>query len=262
MELTIDRLTKQFGASIAVDRVSATLRPGVYGLLGANGAGKTTLMRMLCDVLKPTSGSVLYDGVDIAALGADYRALLGYLPQDFGYYPDFTALDFMRYLASLKGMDRARAVSYTHLDVYKRQHERHPMRGAASQRQRRVRQQLQVRVGVGHGRLQSGRIDHAVLPLLALLAEQRVVKNRLCPNFANHERSRPFGFIDPNQSARFSVSMADIAFLLLIFFLVATTMNVDTGLVRVLPPMPDPNVKQALLSTCRWSVDSPLITTL
>ena len=101
MELTIDRLTKQFGASIAVDRVSATLRPGVYGLLGANGAGKTTLMRMLCDVLKPTSGSVLYDGVDIAALGADYRALLGYLPQDFGYYPDFTALDFMRYLASL-----------------------------------------------------------------------------------------------------------------------------------------------------------------
>ena len=109
MELTIDRLTKQFGASIAVDRVSATLRPGVYGLLGANGAGKTTLMRMLCDVLKPTSGSVLYDGVDIAALGADYRALLGYLPQDFGYYPDFTALDFMRYLASLKGMDRARA---------------------------------------------------------------------------------------------------------------------------------------------------------
>lgn len=64
---------------------------------------------MLCDVLKPTSGSVLYDGVDIAALGADYRALLGYLPQDFGYYPDFTALDFMRYLASLKGMDRARA---------------------------------------------------------------------------------------------------------------------------------------------------------
>lgn len=109
MELAIDRLTKQFGSAIAVDRVSATFTPGVYGLLGANGAGKTTLMRMICDVLKPTSGSVLYDGTDIAKLGADYRAHLGYLPQDFGYYPDFSALDFMLYLGSLKGIDRRTA---------------------------------------------------------------------------------------------------------------------------------------------------------
>ena len=109
MELTLDRLTKHFGASIAVDRVSATFTPGVYGLLGANGAGKTTLMRMLCDVLKPTSGSVLCDGMDIVRLGADYRAHLGYLPQEFGYYPDFTALDFMLYLASLKGIGRHEA---------------------------------------------------------------------------------------------------------------------------------------------------------
>ena len=64
MELTLDRLTKQFGARIAVDRVSATLTPGVTGLLGANGAGKTTLMRMVCDVLRPTGGQILLDGRD------------------------------------------------------------------------------------------------------------------------------------------------------------------------------------------------------
>ena len=103
MELKLDRLTKQFGAKIAVDRVSATLIPGVTGLLGPNGAGKTTLMRMVCDVLRPTSGQILLDGTDAGTLGDEYRAMLGYLPQDFGYYPDFTALDFMRYMATLKG---------------------------------------------------------------------------------------------------------------------------------------------------------------
>jgi len=106
MELTLDRLTKQFGARIAVDRVSAKLGPGVTGLLGANGAGKTTLMRMVCDVLRPTGGQILLDGRDAAELGDEYRSLLGYLPQDFGYYPDFTALDFMRYMATLKGFSK------------------------------------------------------------------------------------------------------------------------------------------------------------
>ena len=104
MELRLDRLTKQFGSAIAVDRLSATLTPGVYGLLGANGAGKTTLMRMICDVLKPTSGSVVWNGAPIERLGERYRSVLGYLPQDFGYYPDFSALDFMLYLSALKGL--------------------------------------------------------------------------------------------------------------------------------------------------------------
>ncbi|TJW11194.1 ABC transporter ATP-binding protein [Parvibacter caecicola] len=104
MELTLDRLSKQFGEKIAVDRVSATLTPGVYGLLGANGAGKTTLMRMLCDVLRPTSGQIALNGRSVRALGAEYRSHLGYLPQDFGYYPEFTALDFMGYMAALKGI--------------------------------------------------------------------------------------------------------------------------------------------------------------
>ncbi|MBM6774194.1 ABC transporter ATP-binding protein [Olsenella profusa] len=106
MELTLDRLTREFGPKIAVDRVSATLAPGVYGLLGANGAGKTTLMRMVCGVLRPTSGEVRFDGTSISHMGDAYRALLGYLPQDFGYYPEFTALDFMEYMAALKGLGR------------------------------------------------------------------------------------------------------------------------------------------------------------
>ena len=104
MELKIDRLTKQYGAKIAVDRISLTLIPGVTGLLGANGAGKTTLMRMLCGILKPTSGTVSFDGVDVSTEA--YRRVLGYLPQDFGYYPNFTGLDFLLYLSALKGLDR------------------------------------------------------------------------------------------------------------------------------------------------------------
>ena len=78
-----------------MDRVSIKLKPGVYGLLGANGAGKTTLMRMICDIQNPTSGQIKYNGTDIKKLGEDYRQVLGYLPQDFGYYPDFTAYDFL-----------------------------------------------------------------------------------------------------------------------------------------------------------------------
>lgn len=109
MELAFDRLTREYGAKIAVDRVSAALGPGVHGLLGANGAGKTTLMRMACGVLRPTSGEVRFDGAPIERMGGDYRALLGYLPQDFGYYPEFTALDFMEYMAALKGIGRRAA---------------------------------------------------------------------------------------------------------------------------------------------------------
>ncbi len=107
MELTVQELTKRYKDKTAVDRVSLHLTEGINGLLGANGAGKTTLMRMLCGILKPTAGSVALDGVDVTS--EDYRAVLGYLPQDFGYYPDFTGLDFLLYLAALKGLTRSHA---------------------------------------------------------------------------------------------------------------------------------------------------------
>ena len=106
MELSLERLTKHYGNKIAVDCVSATLKPGVYGLLGANGAGKTTLMRMICAILESTSGEVLLDGKEITSMGADYRNVLGYLPQDFGYYPNYTAMEFLMYVAALKGIPK------------------------------------------------------------------------------------------------------------------------------------------------------------
>ena len=107
MELIIDRLSKQYKNKIAVDRISLTLHQGVYGLLGANGAGKTTLMRMLCGILRPTSGTVMFENMDVST--EDYRKELGYLPQDFGYYPNFTGRDFLMYMAVLKGMTKSRA---------------------------------------------------------------------------------------------------------------------------------------------------------
>ena len=106
MELSIDRLTKHYKNKIAVDCVSAALKPGVYGLLGANGAGKTTLMRMLCAILDSTSGEVFLNGKDIIEMGADYRNVLGYLPQDFGYYPGYTAMEFLMYISALKGIPK------------------------------------------------------------------------------------------------------------------------------------------------------------
>ena len=106
-ELQLEQLTKCYGNFAAVRDVNLTLGGGVYGLLGANGAGKTTLMRMLCGILTPTRGTVRCGGVDIARLGEEYRAMLGYLPQDFGFYPDFTGTEFLRYIAALKGLTRA-----------------------------------------------------------------------------------------------------------------------------------------------------------
>lgn len=109
MELRTIDLTKQFGSKIAIDHLNMTLSNGVYGLLGANGAGKTTLMRLLCDIQTPTSGNITLDGQSISNLGETYRSLLGYLPQHFGYYPDFTPVDFLMYVAALKGMSNKQA---------------------------------------------------------------------------------------------------------------------------------------------------------
>lgn len=102
MELTITNLTKQFKDKTAVDNVCLSLTPGVWGLLGANGAGKTTLMRMIADILNPTSGKISYDGKDIHTMGEAYRNLLGFLPQDFGFFQDFTVNDYLEYIAALK----------------------------------------------------------------------------------------------------------------------------------------------------------------
>ena len=113
MELQLENLKKQYETKCAVNNVSVKLEPGVYGLLGANGAGKTTLMRMICGVNKPTSGSISLDGKSIEELGEQYYTNLGYMPQDFGFYPDFTAREFMMYMAAVKGLDKEKAVKRT-----------------------------------------------------------------------------------------------------------------------------------------------------
>ena len=109
MELVIENLTKTFKDTTAVNNISCTLSTGVYGLLGVNGAGKTTLMRMLCTLLKPTAGRITWNGADIFTMDADYRKLLGYLPQDFGFYPNFSVEDYLMYIASIKGLRPATA---------------------------------------------------------------------------------------------------------------------------------------------------------
>lgn len=104
MELKITNLSKKFDDFTAVDNLNVTMTTGVYGLLGVNGAGKTTLMRMLCTLLKPTNGTIYCDGKDIFSMDSEYRKLLGYLPQEFGFYPEFTIKDYLLYIASLKGI--------------------------------------------------------------------------------------------------------------------------------------------------------------
>ena len=111
MELILEDVTKQYAGTTAVKQVSLDLHPGVTGLLGANGAGKTTLMRMICGILRPTAGTVCFrtENDILNASEELYRDALGYLPQDFGYYPDFTGREFLMYMAALKGIDKRAA---------------------------------------------------------------------------------------------------------------------------------------------------------
>lgn len=113
MELILDNLTKEFGDFTAVNHIDLSMTNGVYGLLGVNGAGKTTLMRMLCTLLKPSSGNIYCNGKDIFKMDAEYRSLLGYLPQDFGFYPEFTVKDYLLYIATIKGIRPAVAKKRT-----------------------------------------------------------------------------------------------------------------------------------------------------
>ena len=110
-ELKMMDVQKKYKGKTAVRKFNGTFTNGVYGLLGENGAGKTTLMRLICGVLQPTGGSIYCDDMEITEMGAEYRRLLGYLPQDFGYYGNFTAERFLRYMAALKALPEEYACS-------------------------------------------------------------------------------------------------------------------------------------------------------
>src|SRR5258708_5902780 len=106
MELTIEHLSKRYGRDFALRELSLRIAPGMLGLVGPNGAGKTSLMRMIATLLEPTEGTIRWNGQDIRTHGQALRQVLGYLPQDFGVYPEFTGRQFLRYLASMKGLPR------------------------------------------------------------------------------------------------------------------------------------------------------------
>ena len=103
--LIVDNVTKKYGNFTALEGVSLEFHNGVYGLLAPNGAGKTTLIKMLTTLIFPTKGQILYDGIEITKLDESYRDIIGYLPQDFGYYRNYSPMQFLAYIAALKGID-------------------------------------------------------------------------------------------------------------------------------------------------------------
>lgn len=104
--LTLSHVSKNYGKFCAVEDITLELDNGLYGMLAPNGAGKTTLIKMITTLLFPTHGEILYNGVEIQKMGEKYRDLIGYLPQQFGYYKNNTPVQYLDYLAALKGMPK------------------------------------------------------------------------------------------------------------------------------------------------------------
>lgn len=109
MQLELKDLTKKYGVMTALDHISVTFTPGIYGILGANSAGKSTMMNLLTDNISRTDGKILFDGVDILKLGKAFRRVLGYMPQQQGFYEHMTAQTFLYYMAELKAVPKKQA---------------------------------------------------------------------------------------------------------------------------------------------------------
>jgi len=109
LTLSVENLTKKYGDFVALDNVSFQMQEGIYAILGLNGAGKSTLINLITDNLKRTSGTVAYNGIEILKQGSSYRNCIGYMPQEQGYYKEFTARSYLQYIAVLKGLRRKEA---------------------------------------------------------------------------------------------------------------------------------------------------------
>lgn len=182
MELQLQKLSKHYGTKRAVNNVNTVLTPGVYGLLGANGAGKTTLMRMICGVLKPTSGKIYLDGKTIAELGEQYYTHLGYMPQDFGFYPDFTAREFMLYMAAVKGVDKRTAKKRTEelLELVN-------LRDVADKKIKSFSGGMKQRLGIAQAELNNPSILILDEPTAGLDPKERVRFRNLISDFAKEK---------------------------------------------------------------------------
>lgn len=181
MALELIDLSKRYQDKIAVDQVSLNIDSGIWGLLGANGAGKTTLIRMAVGILKPSAGHVQFDGIDISTLASSYRDLLGYLPQSFGFYPEFTVKAYLEYMSSLKGLPKSAAKKKIEELLYKLQ-----LRDVQNKHIRKLSGGVKRRVGMAQALLNDPEILILDEPTSGLDPGERIRLRQILAEFSRH----------------------------------------------------------------------------
>lgn len=182
MELTLQNITKKYERILVLNDISLTLKPGIYGLLGANGAGKTTLFRIICRLMEPTHGSIKFNGKNVNQQAEAYRTNLGFLPQDFSYYPDFTGMRFMLYIAALKGLNNTVAKKCS-LELLKQV-------GLEEMKDIKIRKYsggMKQRLGIAQAMLNNPQILILDEPTVGLDPKERVKFRKLISSFANNK---------------------------------------------------------------------------
>lgn len=182
MNLSINNVTKEYDQVSTLKNISLNLQPGVYGLLGANGAGKTTLFRIICGLLQPTHGQIEYNGERINGQSEDFRNDLGFLPQDFRYYPNFSGLKFMLYVAALKGLNRSYAKE--------RCHELLDLVGLGEVKNKKVKSYsggMKQRLGIAQAMINDPKVLILDEPTVGLDPKERVRFRNLISSFSNEK---------------------------------------------------------------------------
>ena len=180
MDLILDRVRKSFRDAVVVDDVSIRMQSGLYGLLGSNGAGKTTLMRMICTILKPTEGAIYYEGADVFEMNEKYRDILGYLPQEFGFYPELTVKDYLKYISALKGLRQA--ISKKRIDELL---ELTGMQKDSSKKMKELSGGMKRRVGIAQSLLNDPKILVLDEPTAGLAPRERIRFRNLIGQLSN-----------------------------------------------------------------------------
>lgn len=179
LELSVDKVSKLYNNKLAVNSVSFKVNEGIYGFLGANGSGKTTLMKMICGILKATSGSIRVNGKNIIEMDEKFREIIGYLPQGFGYYPDFKAEEFLLYISSIKGLERKFAKKRTEdlLDIVGLNH-------VANKKIKTFSGGMKQRLGIAQALLNNPKILILDEPTVGLDPKERVKFRNLLSDFS------------------------------------------------------------------------------